>query len=70
MMPSPPEADYRCPAGKLLLPRRRGIPKSRYSEKEVTVCRTEQGICLSCAKKDKYTETQKKGRSVNDPECV
>jgi len=56
---------YRCPAGKLLLPRRRGILKSRYSEKEVTVYRTEQGICLSCAKKKNCTETKNKlGRSI------
>ena len=56
---------YRCPAGKLLLPRRRGILKSRYSEKEVTVYRTEQGICLSCAQKKKCTETKNKvGRSI------
>jgi len=56
---------YRCPAGKLLLPRRRGILKSRYSEKEVIVYRTERGICLSCAQKKKCTETKNKvGRSI------
>jgi len=57
---------YRCPAGKLLLPKRKGILKSRYSEKKVTVYRTEPGICLSCAKKNKCTETKNKaGRSIN-----
>lgn len=57
---------YRCPAGKLLLPKRRGILKSRYSEKAVTVYRTEPGLCLSCAKKNKCTETKNKvGRSIN-----
>jgi len=56
---------YRCPAGKLLLPKRSGILKSRYSEKAVTVYRTEPGICLSCAKKNKCTETKNKvGRSI------
>jgi len=56
---------YRCPAGKLLLPKRSGILKSRYSEKAVTVYRTEPGICLSCAKKNKCTETENKvGRSI------
>ena len=56
---------YRCPAGKLLLPRTKGILKSRYSEKAVTVYRTEPGICLSCAKKNKCTETKNRaGRSI------
>ncbi|MDH5683935.1 MAG: IS1182 family transposase [candidate division WOR-3 bacterium] len=56
---------YRCPAGKLLLARTKGILKSRYSKKAVTVYRTEPGICLSCAKKNKCTETKNKvGRSI------
>lgn len=60
---------YRCPAGKLLLARRRGILKSRYSEKAVAIYRTEPGICLSCAKKNKCTETKNKaGRSITRSE--
>lgn len=60
---------YICPMGKVLSPRAKSLIKTKYSEREVTVYRTERGVCSNCGQKAKCTKTKNKaGRAVTRDE--
>lgn len=57
---------YVCPAGKVLSPQVKSRIKTKYSEREVTIYRTERGVCSSCEQKPRCTTTRNKvGRAVS-----
>lgn len=58
------EDRYTCPAGKSLRPVAKSRIKGKYSQREVTVYRTERGTCNSCAQREKCTINTTVGRAI------
>lgn len=57
---------YICPAGRELFPCAKSHVKGKYSEREVVIYRTDQGVCARCAQRDKCTKTKGPlGRAVS-----
>lgn len=58
------EDKYTCPQGETLGPAATSRFKGKYSKREVTVYRTDRGVCARCPGREQCTPNKKLGRSI------
>jgi hypothetical protein len=56
---------YICPSGEELKPRAKAKVKGPYHNRQITVYRTDRGVCASCPRKEQCTEDNKLGRAIS-----